>query len=153
MVALEEEQNFLADPEEIKEAREEGITILPARGPREIVVENGRLEGLKTLRVLSIFDEQGRFSPVYDENDECLHPADMIVEAIGQAPDASILSEELVEQLEWERGRVKLDENGHTSLSWLWGAGDLVQGPDVVSAVASGHRAAESIHRHLMEES
>ncbi len=153
VVALEEEKNFLADPVEIKEAREEGITILPARGPREIVVEDGRLKGLKTLRVVSIFDEQGRFAPVFDENDECLHPADMVVEAIGQTPDDSILSEALIEQLEWERGRVKLDENGHTSLSWLWGAGDVVQGPDVVSAVASGHRAAESIHRHLMAQS
>jgi len=42
-----------------------------------------------------------------------------------------------------------VNENGHTSEPWLWSAGDMVFGPDVVHAVADGHRVAASIERHL----
>ena len=39
---------------------------------------------------------------------------------------------------------------GRTSESWLWAAGDMVRGPDVVTAVADGHRVAASIHAVLI---
>jgi len=44
-----------------------------------------------------------------------------------------------------------VDGDGRTSVPWLWAAGDMVRGPDVVSAVADGHRVAESIHTYLGE--
>jgi len=147
--ALEDFDHFLADPEEVREAREEGIEILDSRGPRACVVEDGRLVGLTTLRVISIFDEQYRFAPKYDDSDERLHHADMVVEAIGQMSDTGLLGDELTERLDWARGRLRVDIDGRTSEGWLWAAGDMVNGPDVVHAVADGHRAARSIHRHL----
>jgi glutamate synthase (NADPH/NADH) small chain len=73
----------------------------------------------------------------------------MVIEAIGQMSDVSILGETLSESLEWNRGRIKVDENGHTSVDWLWAAGDCVNGPDVVHAVADGHRVAASIEAWL----
>lgn len=149
LTALEDLDHFLADRDEIKEAREEGIAILDARGPREILIEGGRITGLKTWRVLSIFDDQGRFAPKYDETDEQIHPAEMVIEAIGQAADVSLLGEALTEALEWKRGRLAVDAEGRTSVDWLWAAGDMVRGPDVVSAVADGHRVAASIDRFL----
>jgi glutamate synthase (NADPH/NADH) small chain len=78
-----------------------------------------------------------------------LHPGEVVVEAIGQATDVELLGEELKEALEWNRGRLKVDENGRTNLEWLWAAGDMVRGPDVVSAVADGHRIAASINETL----
>ena len=149
LTALEDLDHFLADPDEIKESREEGIQILDARGPQEILVEKTKVTGLRTWRVLSIFDAQGRFAPSYDEADEQVHPADMVIEAIGQAADVDLLGEELKEALEWSRGRLKVDEQGRTNLDWLWAAGDMVRGPDVVSAVADGHRVATSINEYL----
>jgi glutamate synthase (NADPH/NADH) small chain len=150
VTALEDIDHFLADPDEITEAREEGIAILDARGPQEVMLDaQGRAAGLRTLKVLSIFDEQGRFAPKYDATDERIHDGDMIVEAIGQAADVSLLGEALTEELEWQRGRLKVDAQLRTSADWLWAAGDMVRGPDVVSAVADGHRAAASIHEHL----
>ncbi len=147
--AMEDRDHMLADPVEIEEAREEGVEILDARGPRACVIEGDSLCGLQTLKVLSIFDEQGRFSPRYDESDVRLHEADMVVEAIGQMADVSLLGEDLTEQLEWQRGRLQVDEDGRTSVEWLWAAGDCVHGPDVVHAVADGHRIAASIDRWL----
>ncbi|MCU7841140.1 MAG: FAD-dependent oxidoreductase [Candidatus Thiodiazotropha sp. (ex Troendleina suluensis)] len=150
VTALEDKAHFLADPVEIKECSEEGIDIFDARGPQECIVEKGKLKGLRTWKVRSIFDEQGRFAPAYDESDELIHEGDMIIEAIGQMSDVSILGEQLTEDLEWNRGRIQVDDNGHTSVEWFWAAGDCVKGPDVVHAVADGHRVAASIERWLV---
>jgi glutamate synthase (NADPH/NADH) small chain len=150
LTALEDIDHFLADPDEIKEAREEGVEILDARGPQEVMLDGqGRAIGLRTLKVLSIFDEQGRFAPKFDDADELVHDGDMVVEAIGQAADVALLGTDLTEALEWNRGRLKVDDAGRTSEDWLWAAGDMVRGPDVVSAVADGHRVAASIDAYL----
>ena len=150
LTALEDRAHFLADPDEIKEAGEEGVVILDARGPQQVMVENGKVTGLKTWRVKAIFDEQGRFAPSYDESDEQFHAGSMVVEAIGQMTDASLLGDALTEQLAWHRGRLQIDAGGRTSEPWLWAVGDMVRGPDVVTAVADGHRAAASIHAALI---
>ena len=153
ITALQPEGHFPADPEEIRESLEEGIEILPARGPQSVVLENGRASGLETARVLSLHDAEGRFAPTYDLQDRQIHPGEWIVEAIGQMGDADvILGTDLTEQLEWARGRLKLDAGGRSSLPWLWAAGDIVNGPDVVHAVAGGHRVAASIHAYLNEQ-
>lgn len=152
LTALEDLPHFLADPDEIKEAGEEGVVILDARGPQQVVVENGQVTGLKTWRVKAIFDAQGRFAPSYDESDEQFHAATMVVEAIGQMSDTGLLGDALTEQLAWQRGRLQVDTGGRTSEPWLWAAGDMVRGPDVVSAVADGHRVAASIHAALIPQ-
>ncbi|EIJ33206.1 FAD-dependent oxidoreductase [Thiothrix nivea] len=147
LTALEDLDHFLADPVEVKESFEEYINILDSRGPRECVFDDkGNLVGLKTWKVLSIFDEERRFAPKYDESDEQIHEGEMVVEAIGQMADVSILGDALTERLEWNRGRIQIDPNGRTSENWLWSAGDCVKGPDVINAVADGHRVANSIN-------
>jgi glutamate synthase (NADPH) small chain len=151
LTALEDRAHFLADPDEVKEAGEEGIIILDARGPQNVVIEEGKVKGLRTWRVKAIFDEQGRFAPSYDEGDEQFHPGDMVVEAIGQMTDTALLGDALTEGLAWNRGRLQVDAGGRTSEDWLWAAGDMVRGPDVVSAVADGHRVAASIHAALSQ--
>jgi glutamate synthase (NADPH/NADH) small chain len=153
VTALEPRDQFLADPEEVKEALEEGVVILDSRGPQACTLDKeGRLNGLCTWQVLSIFDENHRFSPSYDDSDEQIHEGEMVIEAIGQMADVSLLGEDLTEALEWNRGRLQVDENGGTSEAWLWSAGDCVNGPDVVHAVADGHRVAASIDAYLGSE-
>lgn len=152
VVALEAWNAMLADEEEVMESGEEGIELFNGRGPKRVVIENGELIGLETVKCLSIFDEQRRFHPKYDDNDVRLHPADIVVEAIGQSSDLAFLGQELTEALEWQRGRLKVDHDGRTSEPWLWAAGDLVEGPDVIHAIAGGHRAAASIDTFLLGE-
>jgi glutamate synthase (NADPH/NADH) small chain len=150
VTALEDFDNFLADASEVREAREEGVEVLDSRGPLHCVVDaNGNLTCLKTHHVISIFDEDGRFAPRYDASDERSHTADTIIEAIGQMTDIALLGDALTERLEWNRGRLNVDDEGRTSEPWLWSAGDMVRGPDVVHAVADGHRVAASIERFL----
>jgi glutamate synthase (NADPH/NADH) small chain len=146
VTCLESREQMLADEEEIVEAQEEGIRIYPSRGPKQCIIEQGTLQALETVACLSIFDDQGRFHPKYDEADVQVFPAELIVEAIGQAAETQLLGEDLTERLEWERRRIKVDAAGRTSEPWLWAAGDMVEGPDVIHAIAAGHRAAASIH-------
>ena len=153
LTAVQAEGQFPADPEEIKEALEEGIAILPARGPQKVVLENGVVSGLESARVLSLHDAQGRFAPTYDLDDMQFHAGAWVIESIGQMSDTdTLLGTELTEQLEWNRGRLQLDAAGRTSQSWLWAAGDMANGPDVVHAVADGHRVAADIDRVLNEK-
>jgi glutamate synthase (NADPH/NADH) small chain len=150
VAALEDFDHFLADPEEVTEAREEGVVIHDSRGPKQCVIDDaGRLTGLMTEGVISIFDSDGRFAPRYDAQDVQVYPADMVIESIGQMTDVSLFGEQLTERLEWARGRLKVDADGRTSEPWLWAAGDMVRGPDVVHAVADGHRIAASIENYL----
>lgn len=62
--------------------------ILDSRGPKQCVIDaQGNLTGLVILGVKSIFDEDGRFAPSYDDSDEQFHPADIVIELIGQMTD------------------------------------------------------------------
>jgi glutamate synthase (NADPH/NADH) small chain len=149
VTTLEAREQMLADLEEIVEAEEEGVLINNGRGPRECTVVQDKLTGLDTVCCIAVFDEDGRFHPQYDDTDICFYDADMVVEAIGQTTDYSFLGEELTERLEWERGRLKINTDGCTSEPWLWAAGDAVEGPDVVHAIAGGHRAASSMVYYL----
>jgi glutamate synthase (NADPH/NADH) small chain len=149
LTCLESREQVLADAEEIREAEEEGLRVFPARGPKYCLVESDTLKGLHTVRCTSIFDDQGRFHPLYDESDEEFYAADAVIEAIGQAASLEFLGQALTERLDWGRARPKVDADGRTSVPWLWAAGDLIEGPDVVHAVAAGHRAARSIHAYL----
>ncbi len=150
VTALEPGDAMLADDSEIREAKEEGIVIIPSRGPKQCLIENGELVGLETVRCTSIFDEDGRFHPTYDETEVQVHKADFVIEAIGQSSDVSYLGDDVSEELEWHHGRLQVDSDGQTAEPWLWAAGDMVEGPDVIHAIAGGHRAASSIHDALV---
>jgi len=150
LTALEDRAHFMADKEELIEGAEEGVVILDKRGPQEVMRDaQGAVLGLRTWAVKSIFDAEGRFAPAYDEADEQVHAGAMVIEAIGQMADTSLLGAELTEALEWNRGRIRIDAEFRTSEPWLFAAGDAVKGPDVINAVADGHRVAKTVMAEL----
>lgn len=145
--SLEDEDKMPADREEIVEAREENATINPGWGPREIVVENNVVKGLKVVRCLSVFDETGRFNPSFDEDETNFFEADMVIESIGQGADLGFIPAAHMEKLEKDhRGRILVDPLTYqSSLEWLFMGGDIIEGPDVIHGVANGHKAAKGI--------
>ncbi len=152
VTTLESREQMQAAADEILEALEEGVVIQNGRGPRKCVIEENALTGLETVCCLSVYDDNGRFHPSYDEGDVCIYNADMVIEAIGQAPALEFFGEALTETLEWGSGRLRVDTDGRTSEPWLWAVGDAVEGPDVVHAIAGGHRVASSIHQFLHDQ-
>jgi len=150
-VSLEDWDEMPATEDEIEEAKAEGIQFNPGWGPKEVEIENDRIKGLSCVKVKSVFDEQGRFSPTfYEEKQMCLE-GDMIIEAIGQAPDFSFLPKGLFEKLEFTPQRkVKVDKNGMTSIPRVFAGGDIVNlNLDAVTAIADAKIAAEGIHKML----
>ena len=153
-VSLEDWDELPATEDEIEEAKAEGIQFNPAWGPKEVKVENGKIKGLLCMKVKSVFDEQGRFSPTFYEEKQMFLAGDMIIEAIGQAPDFAFIPKELFEKLEFTPQRkVKVDENGMTSIPKIFAGGDIVnQNLDAVTAIADAKIAAEGIHKMLCKK-
>jgi glutamate synthase (NADPH/NADH) small chain len=150
VTSLESEDIMPADREEIVEAREELATVEPAWGPEEIVIEKDKIIGLKVHKCLSVFDEEGRFNPKFDDAQQQIFPADMVVESIGQGMDLSYIPEIMKNEVEMDkRGRIQVNEYFQTSLKWLFAGGDIIQGPDVITGVANGHKAAIGIDRFV----
>jgi len=140
-----------ADFEEKDEGQEEGVILHPGWGPEEIVVENGELKKVRFKKVLSIFDEDGKFSPKYDETNRIEVEADMVVQSIGQAPDYVYLSKDLQKQMSINRGQIAISKNGQVNgVPWLFAGGDIVNGPDIIHGIADGHNAARGIDDYLM---
>ncbi len=151
--SLESEDIMPADREEVVEAREEKAIVDPGWGPKEIEIVDGEIKGMHVVKCLSVFDEEKRFNPKFDENDKKFFEADMVVESIGQGMDLSYIPKSLKEDLEvGPRGRILANEYFQTSVEWLFMGGDTIQGPDVIHGIANGHKAAIGIDKFLHNE-
>jgi NADPH-dependent glutamate synthase beta subunit-like oxidoreductase len=135
--------------EEFEEAKKEGIAFLPRRGPKRLAGER-KLESVELRRVISVFDESGRFAPRYDDDDVVTLPADSCVLAIGQRADLGFLRPGDGVELT-AGGTIKVDrETLATSARGVFAGGDVAFGPrNLIEAVANGKRAARSIHEHF----
>jgi NADPH-dependent glutamate synthase beta subunit-like oxidoreductase/ferredoxin len=149
ILALESPDEIPADPEEIDEAEREGIHIVYRRGPHRFIGA-GRVSGLETIAVESVFDDQDRFAPTFIAGTEEVLPADAVILAVGQAPDVSFL-EAGAEVARNPSGGVRVDAASlSTSNPRIWAGGDVARGPrNLIDAIADGRRAAASIHAAL----
>ncbi len=138
--------------EEFEETKNEGVAFLPGRGPKRFLGES-RLQAIELRAVRSVFDENGRFAPTYDDDDVLTIEADSCILAIGQQTDLSFLKpEDGVEVL--RSGSVKIDPTTlATTAKGVFAGGDVAFGPrNLIEAVANGKRAARSIHEHFSHE-
>lgn len=148
--SLESENEMPADLEEVVEAREEGATIIPGWGPVKIEIENNKIKGLQVVKCVSVFDENRRFNPKFDDTQTDFFAGEMVVESIGQGMDLSYLPESIKDNLKLDsRGRIVVNDYFQSSIEWLFVGGDIIQGPDVIHGIASGHKAAIGIDRFL----
>ncbi|MFQ5461594.1 MAG: FAD-dependent oxidoreductase [Phycisphaerae bacterium] len=154
LCCLERVTEMPADDVEILEGNEEGVKLHPSLGPVEILRDaDGRVKGAKFKRCTRVFDEQGRFSPAFDEQDTTTIEADTIVWAIGQQADLSFVDEDSGVPLN-QRGLIDCDPTTlHTSAADVFLAGDIAYGPRLlIDAVASGKQCARSVHAFLTGE-
>jgi NADPH-dependent glutamate synthase beta subunit-like oxidoreductase len=152
IVALEADYEMPATSFEIAEARLEGIRFVHRRGPGRIVTREGKVTGLETVGVLSVFDDDGRFAPTFDEADLETFPADTVIMAIGQGVDLAALGDAGPGMT--RRGTVEVDEETmRTNLANVWAGGDVAHGPrNLIDAIADGRRIASQIHSALTDE-
>lgn len=150
MIALESWEEMPASQLEIEEALEEGIQMHPRRGPNRILGENGRVTGLETIDVASVFDENGRFNPKFIPDTEKTMACDTVILAIGQAAQLDFLSGRDDVEIS-PRGLILADpETGATTAPGIYAGGDVVYGPRIlIEAVRDGQRAARSIDAYI----
>lgn len=149
-LCLESETEMLAAPEEILEANEDGVVIKNGWGPKEVLTEDGKVTGIVFKKCTSVYDEEHKFNPKYDENETITIPCDRVIFAIGQ----KIVWGDLLKDTKVEFGR----GNGpaadsltfQTAEPDIFVGGDVYTGPKfAIDAIAQGHYAAESLHRYV----
>ena len=150
MFCLESRKEMPALPEEIDEAISEDITISNSWGPKRIVTENGRVVGVEFQKCISVFDENHRFSPKYDENDTQIVDADIVITSVGQAIDWGCLIADSKVELNHNR-TIKADAFTYqTGEPDIFAGGDSYTGPRfAIDAIAAGKEGAISIHRYV----
>lgn len=136
--------------EEVEAALNESIEIQFLVAPTEILVKDGRVNGIRCLRMeLGEPDDSGRRKPIPIAGSEFNVDADTVIAAIGQAPDLAFLDGSGVEIA--RDGTISANpETLSTNVSKVFVAGDAQTGPaTVIEAVAAGKKAASGIHSWL----
>ena len=153
-VCLEDSYDTMASSNhEIKGALAEGVKFNHAQAIQKIHTdENGRVSGVTLKKCLSMFDENGRFAPAYDEEDTRELKVDTIVFAIGQGVEAEFAGE-ILEQRPNSTFACDKDTLQSTKNEKIFVAGDA-SGESVIAiqALATGRRAAQSVIRFLRGE-
>ncbi|HDD52661.1 MAG TPA: FAD-binding protein [Thermosulfidibacter takaii] len=130
LVCVEPKEEMPAIPEEIQDAVKEGVVVRDSTGLEEVLVQDGRVIGVRVGSV-RIVGEEDRFKEVefVDQSREEL-PCDLVILAVGQEAQES-----------WAGSGLTL-------------AGDFLTGPSsVVQAIASGRDAALAFNAELRGES
>lgn len=151
LVCLEQREEMPATTEEIARAQEEGVEIFNGWGLNRVVeTGNGQVAGLEAKKCISVFDSQGRFSPVYDETQKQLFDSDCIILATGQKVDIDFLGEKYKDELKDARGLIEVGEHRDTRAPGVYAGGDAAYGPSVaIKAIRDGAIAAKSMSAYM----
>lgn len=142
-------QDMPADDREIRDAIEEGIEIHTLVAPISFTGKKA-VDKVNCIKMkLADFDSSGRKKPTQIEGSEFAFDVDMVIPAVSQHMDLPFIGGDEVKLTRW--GTVAIDTNTMmTSMDGLFAGGDDVRGADVViTAIADGKKAAESIDRYL----
>jgi NADPH-dependent glutamate synthase beta subunit-like oxidoreductase/coenzyme F420-reducing hydrogenase delta subunit len=144
-----------ATQEEIEEAVHEGVKPTYLTSPVEILGADGNVCGLKCIRnELGDPDKSGRKSPKPVAGSEFVLDVEMIIAAIGQAPESSSFGSKLERSERGNRIAAKDPITLATSIPGVFAGGDAVTGPaTAIKAIAAGQRAARAIDAYLRRES
>ena len=151
MFCLEQGAEMPASPEERAEACEDGVHITCGWGPARVEKgDDGRVRTITFKRCVRVYDEDGRFSPLYDENETRTVDADRVIFSIGQSIQWGNLLEGSRVELGRGRGAVADPKTYQTAEPDIFVGGDVCTGPSfAIDAIAAGHEAATSIQRYV----
>jgi NADH-quinone oxidoreductase subunit F len=141
-----------AQAEEVREALEEGIQLHELVTPQKILgTEEATVQGIVCQRMrLGEPDEKGRRCPVRIAGSTFTLPANIVLVAIGEAPDPSFLPQGTSIEIAAWGGLLINTETLATGAAGIFAAGDVTYGPKtIIHAAAHGRKAAQSIHAYL----
>lgn len=152
MFCLEQRENMPASKEEIAEALEEGIELNCGWGPKEVLEEDGKVTGVVFKKCIRVLDEQGRFSPEYDEEQTVTIPCKHVIFSVGQAIEWGNMLDNLDLKRRPNGGALADKLTYQTSEPDIFVGGDVYTGPRfAIDAIAAGREGAISLHRYVHE--
>lgn len=150
MLCLESPEEMPAAKDEVAEAKEDGIVIMNGWGPKEILTENGKVTGVVFKKCVSVFDEEHRFSPKYDEEETITIPCENVLQSIGQSIQWGGLLEGTKVETRPNGGVIADPLTRQTADPDIFAGGDVFTGPKfAIDAVAGGREGAVSINRFV----
>ena len=150
MYCLESEAEMPAARDEVEEAKEEDIQIQCGWGPKEILTENGAVTGIVLKKCISVFDENHRFAPVYDENDCITLECENVLLSIGQTILWGNLLKDTAVELRPNQTAQADPVTYQTAEPDIFVGGDVFTGPKfAIDAIAAGKQGCVSIHRFV----
>ncbi|MDL2274821.1 FAD-dependent oxidoreductase [Desulfosarcina sp. OttesenSCG-928-G10] len=144
------EAEMPADPQEIHEAKEEGVQFHYLVAPVRIVEKNGKVSGLECQRMeLGAPDASGRRSPIPMKDSNFIIDCDAIIPAVGQVCVVDCVLPESDSVTRWKT--LVVDEMTFQSKTpSIFGGGDCITGPaTLIAALAAGKKAAFHIAQYL----
>lgn len=152
MFCLEQRENMPASKEEIAEALEESIELNCGWGPKEVLEEDGKVAGVVFKKCIRVLDEQGRFSPEYDEEQTVTIPCKHVIFSVGQAIEWGNMLDNLDLKRRPNGGALADKLTYQTSEPDIFVGGDVYTGPRfAIDAIAAGREGAISLHRYVHE--
>jgi len=150
LCCLEALDEMPADVREILEGAEEGVIRVNSVGPVRVLIEDGKIRGVRFKKCLRVFNEEGRFAPAFADDDTRDIACDTVIMSIGQQIDLSFIDPDRDGVALNERGFVDTQPDGTTAWPWLFFAGDCAYGTRLaIDAVAHGKRVARTIADRL----
>ena len=151
MVGTDRSKEELPYPDLAREAEREGARFHFHVDPVKILPRKGQVRGVACLKMRSgPADGVGRRQPFPIKGSEFVMPADAVIFAIHQEPDLSFLPKNHGFEISPWNTLVVDPETLATNKKGIFAGGDAVSGPkSVIEAIAIGHKAAASIHRHV----
>ena len=144
-----------ADREEIVEAMREGVQFHFLSGQDSLVVEDGKIKGLRCVAMQQTEpDESGRRGVTPIPGSEFVIPCDHVIAAIGQKSDPAMLTKEDGIALD-RKNCIIVDEYQATSRPGVFAGGDGTTGPRtkgpsvLIHGMAQGSIGAQSIVSYL----
>ncbi|MFX1288544.1 MAG: FAD-dependent oxidoreductase, partial [Promethearchaeota archaeon] len=150
LACLESREEMPALEWEIQKALDEGIILNCSWGPKKVIGTNGEVSELELIHCDSVFDENNSFNPIFDENNTKNMETDMVIIAIGQIPELTLLGSEVEIQVSPE-GLIQVKEGTfETNIPGLFAGGEVISSPSsIVDAIGIGRKAASSIDKYL----
>lgn len=150
MFCLESRTEMPALDEEINEALGEDIVINNSWGPKRIITKNGKIEAIEFKKCISVFDENKKFNPVFDEGESKIVKANHLILSVGQVIDwGNLLGDSKIELNPNKTIKANAATLQTRDLD-VFAGGDVLTGPRfAIDAIALGKEAAISIHRYV----
>ena len=153
VMARKPREFFKASAWELEDAEEEHVEILVNHSPKDFVIEDGKLVGM-TFEIMEYkVDDAGRIDRGTVVGEKVI-PCDDVILAIGQDNAFPWIERDIgIEFNDWECPIVN-EDTMMCSRDGVFFGGDAAFGPkNIIWAVAHGHEAAISIHKHIQGDS